>query len=116
MGAAERSDALMTTLRAGAGIVSEAAARVLVEEGPERIRELASWGARFDRESGRFHFTREGAHTLIGKIIQNRIVRSGKSIPYATMIPKMAPLAPIVCGCMKAKAQLATAPPMPQMR
>src|SRR5712691_5246233 len=51
------------TLKAGAGIVSGPAARVLVEEGPERIRELASWGARFDRESGRLHFTREGAHS-----------------------------------------------------
>jgi len=51
------------TLQAGAGIVSEAAARVLVEEGPDRIRELWSWGARFDREEGRFHLTREGAHS-----------------------------------------------------
>jgi L-aspartate oxidase len=51
------------TVRAGAGIVCEAAARVLVEEGPVRIRELAAWGARFDREEGRFHFTREGAHS-----------------------------------------------------
>ena len=51
------------TLGAGAGIVSTPAARVLVEEGPERIRELAAWGTRFDREQGRFHFTREGAHS-----------------------------------------------------
>ena len=51
------------TVRAGAGIVAGAAARVLVEEGPERIRELAAWGARFDREDGRYHFTREGAHS-----------------------------------------------------
>jgi len=54
---------LEDTLRAGAGIVSRPAAQVLVEEGPERIRELASWGARFDREEGRYHFTREGAHS-----------------------------------------------------
>ncbi|HET7746818.1 MAG TPA: L-aspartate oxidase [Vicinamibacteria bacterium] len=54
---------LEDTLKAGAGIVSEPAARVLVEEGPARIRELASWGARFDREGGRLHFTREGAHS-----------------------------------------------------
>ncbi len=54
---------LEDTLQAGAGIVSRPAARVLVEEGPERIREIASWGARFDREGGRFHFTREGAHS-----------------------------------------------------
>jgi L-aspartate oxidase len=51
------------TVRAGAGIVSGAAARVLVEEGPERVRELAAWGARFDREDGLYHFTREGAHS-----------------------------------------------------
>jgi len=61
---------LADTLRAGAGIVSEAAARVLVEEGPERIREIASWGARFDREEGRFHLTREGAHS------QNRVLHA----------------------------------------
>lgn len=51
------------TLKAGAGIVNPEAARVLVEEGPERIRELASWGARFDREAGRLAFTREAAHS-----------------------------------------------------
>ncbi|HEY7509668.1 MAG TPA: L-aspartate oxidase [Vicinamibacteria bacterium] len=51
------------TVQAGAGIVCEAAARVLVGEGPARIRELSAWGARFDREEGRFHFTREGAHS-----------------------------------------------------
>jgi L-aspartate oxidase len=54
---------LEDTVKAGAGIVASAAARVLVEEGPERIRELASWGARFDREAGRLHFTREAAHS-----------------------------------------------------
>jgi L-aspartate oxidase len=54
---------LSDTVDAGAGIVSADAARVLVEEGPERIREIASWGARFDREDGRFAFTREAAHS-----------------------------------------------------
>ena len=61
---------LQDTLAAGAGIVSPAAARVLVEEGPERIQELGSWGARFDREEGRLHFTREGAHS------RNRILHA----------------------------------------
>jgi L-aspartate oxidase len=51
------------TVSAGAGIVCEPAARVLVEEGPERIREIAAWGARFDREGGRLAFTREAAHS-----------------------------------------------------
>jgi L-aspartate oxidase len=54
---------LEDTLAAGAGLVSRPAARILVEEGPARIRELASWGARFDRDGGRVQFTREGAHS-----------------------------------------------------
>jgi L-aspartate oxidase len=64
VGADDRVDLhLADTVEAGAGIVSRAAAQALVEEGPERIRELAAWGARFDREAGRLHFTREGAHS-----------------------------------------------------
>ena len=54
---------LEDTLRAGAGIVTEPAARVLVEEGPARIREMLAYGARFDREEGRVHLTREAAHS-----------------------------------------------------
>jgi L-aspartate oxidase len=64
LGPDDDSDQHLTdTLKAGAGLTSEPAGRVLVEEGPERIRELASWGARFDREGGRLQLTREGAHS-----------------------------------------------------
>jgi L-aspartate oxidase len=54
---------LEDTLAAGAGLVNEEAAKALVEEGPDRIRELLAWGARFDREEGRVHLTREAAHS-----------------------------------------------------
>jgi L-aspartate oxidase len=55
---------LKDTLAAGAGLVNEHAARVLVSEGPERVRELLTWGARFDRDDqGNLAFTREGAHS-----------------------------------------------------
>ena len=54
---------LEDTLKAGAGLVTEAAARVLTLEGPDRIREMSAWGARFDREDGRVHLTREAAHS-----------------------------------------------------
>src|SRR6185436_10466961 len=54
---------LHDTLEAGAGLVTEAAARVLTLEGPDRIREMSAWGARFDREEGRVHLTREAAHS-----------------------------------------------------
>lgn len=51
------------TLRAGDGLCREEAVRVLVEEGPERILELISWGAEFDKEGTKLDFTMEAAHT-----------------------------------------------------
>lgn len=62
------------TIEAGDGLVFEPAARLLVEEGPARVRELLEWGTNFDRETGdqkageeeagRLMRTREGAHSL----------------------------------------------------
>ncbi|MFN3396680.1 MAG: FAD-binding protein, partial [Thermodesulfovibrionales bacterium] len=51
------------TLRAGDGLCREEAVKVLVEEGPERILELISWGAEFDKEGTKLSFTMEAAHT-----------------------------------------------------
>src|SRR3974377_1153380 len=51
------------TLKAGDGLCNEAAARVLVEEGPVRIEELIEWGTQFDRAGSKIAFTREGAHS-----------------------------------------------------
>ena len=51
------------TLNAGAGLCNPDAARVLVEEGPERIEELIRWGTEFDRSGTKLAFTREGAHS-----------------------------------------------------
>jgi L-aspartate oxidase len=55
---------LEDTTRAGDGLVNEAAAAVLVEEGPLRVEELLKWGTHFDREGGELMLTREGAHSL----------------------------------------------------
>ncbi len=38
------------TLAAGAGLCDPGAVRVLVSEGPARVRELVAWGAQFDRQ------------------------------------------------------------------
>ncbi|HKU19391.1 MAG TPA: L-aspartate oxidase [Terriglobales bacterium] len=54
---------LQDTLTAGGGLCNVEAARVLVEEGPERIEELIAWGTQFDRRGTRLAFTREGAHS-----------------------------------------------------
>jgi L-aspartate oxidase len=60
------------TLGAGAGLCDEAAVRVLVSEGPTRLRELIAAGAVFDSdERGVPLMTREGGHR------RHRIVHAG---------------------------------------
>src|SRR5215471_11423230 len=61
---------LQDTINAGDGIVNSDAARVLVEEGPDRIQELIDWGTQFDRKGTRLTFTREAAHS------RNRILHA----------------------------------------
>ena len=63
------------TYTAGAGLCHEDAVEILVSEGPERIRELISLGARFNMEqapdgSKRLSLGREGGHS------RNRIVHA----------------------------------------
>src|SRR5215217_6626698 len=57
---------------AGVGLCDPAAVRVLVEEGPARVRELMRLGAAFDRHpDGSLMLTREGGHSA------DRIVHAG---------------------------------------
>ena len=64
-------DHVQDTLVAGAGLCDEDVVRMVVTEGPERIRELMDWGARFDRgDNGALHLGREGGHSA------DRIVHS----------------------------------------
>jgi L-aspartate oxidase len=51
------------TIKAGDGYCDPDAVKILVEEGPERINELISWGAEFDRSGLRLEFTLEAAHS-----------------------------------------------------
>lgn len=51
------------TLIAGAGLCSPQAVDVLVNEGPEGVRELVRMGTQFDIENGTFALTKEGAHS-----------------------------------------------------
>lgn len=63
---------LRDTLDAGAGLVDEAAARILCDEAPERVRDLQRLGVRFDgTDGGAIALGREAAHSA------NRIVHSG---------------------------------------
>lgn len=52
------------TVGAGAGLCDEPAVETLVREGAEEVLRLVEWGARFDHDGGRFHLTREAAHSM----------------------------------------------------
>lgn len=51
------------TLLAGAGICSSEAVDILVNEGPEGVKELITLGTAFDVENGELALTKEGAHS-----------------------------------------------------
>ncbi len=57
------------TLIAGDGLCNEAVVEIVVKEGPERIKEIISYGAEFDKnESGEYSLGKEGGHS------ENRIL------------------------------------------
>lgn len=84
------------TLAAGRGLCREEAVKVMVEEGPERIRDLISWGAEFDKEGGRFAFAREAAHSrerilrargdATGEEIVKTLLREASSFPQISIL------------------------------
>lgn len=85
------------TLNAGDGLCREEAVRILVEEGPERIRELISWGAEFDREGTKLAFTLEAAHSrkrilhahgdATGKELERVLLGKVKTFPSVRRYP-----------------------------
>ncbi|HGE70204.1 TPA: L-aspartate oxidase [Candidatus Poribacteria bacterium] len=58
------------TLKAGDGLCDEVAVKVMVEEGIDRVDELVSWGADFDKHDNKLAFTMEAAHS------QRRIIHA----------------------------------------
>jgi L-aspartate oxidase len=84
------------TLIAGAGLCHEDAVRVLVTEGPDRIRELIAFGADFNRETdGALALGREGGHSrrriihtadLTGKEIERTLVEAVRKHPNITVL------------------------------
>ncbi|MBF8265318.1 MAG: aspartate oxidase [Dehalococcoidia bacterium] len=52
------------TIAAGAGLCDPEAVRILVDEAPDRIRDLIHFGVDFDTQEGEVALTKEAAHTL----------------------------------------------------
>jgi len=68
----------------------------VVGEGPERVKELIDWGAKFDRTDGEFEFTTEGGHSVArivhahgdatGAEIARVLVEVARSRPSITLL------------------------------
>ena len=67
------------TLEAGKGLCDESVVEMVVREAPEYIRELMSWGARFDTEAGEVSLGREGGHTF-SRILHARGDATGQEV------------------------------------
>jgi L-aspartate oxidase len=86
---------LQDTLNAGDGLCNPEAAKVLVEDAPQRIEELIAWGTEFDREGTKLTFGREGAHSRnrilhahgdsTGREIQRALYAKAKTLPEITI-------------------------------
>jgi L-aspartate oxidase len=84
------------TLVAGAGACELESVRVLVNEGPDAVRELISWGAVFDQHDGVLSLTREGGHhrdriahaggDATGAEIQRALIAAVESAPEIEVV------------------------------
>jgi L-aspartate oxidase len=77
------------TLAAGRGLCNEAAVRITVKEGPDRIKDLIDWGvdfSHFSRATNQYklHLGKEGghshnrivhAHDLTGKVVEEKLLQ-----------------------------------------
>src|SRR5665213_420112 len=74
---------LADTIAAGAGIVDEKIARILVSEAPARIHDLLEYGVPFDRDlAGHLALSREAAHSE-RRIVHVRGDAAGAAIMHA---------------------------------
>ncbi|TAG99125.1 MAG: L-aspartate oxidase [Sphingobacteriales bacterium] len=84
------------TLIAGDGLCDENVVRIVVKEGPQRVRELIEWGARFDKqEDGDYALGKEGGHSesrilhykdVTGREMERALLESVMKRPNVKMI------------------------------
>ena len=84
------------TLIAGDGLCNEEVVKIVVKEGPERVREIIEWGARFDKDSdGDYSLGKEGGHSesrilhykdVTGKEMERALIEAVKQKPNIKMI------------------------------
>lgn len=84
------------TLVAGDGLCNEQIVEIVVKEGPQRIRELIEWGARFDKDpDGDYKLGKEGGHSefrilhhkdVTGKEMERTLLEAIKKKPNIQLI------------------------------
>jgi L-aspartate oxidase len=84
------------TLVAGDGLCNSEVVEIVVKEGVERIKEIISWGAHFDKEhSGKYALGKEGGHSefrilhhqdVTGKEIEDTLLAAIASKPNIKLI------------------------------
>jgi len=84
------------TMIAGDGLCDEKVVRMVVEEAPERIKELIDWGTHFDKnKQGEYDLAKEGGHSdnrilhykdLTGNEIERALIHQVENHPYITML------------------------------
>ncbi len=84
------------TLIAGDGLCDEKVVRTVVEEAPERIKELIEWGTNFDKNNqGEYDLAKEGGHSdnrilhfkdLTGNEIERALIHQVETHPYIQVL------------------------------
>ena len=84
------------TLVAGAGLCHPDVVRMVVEEGPERVRDLMALGAQFSRDpDGELHLGREGGHSayrivhaddMTGREVERALLAAVRRSPNITVL------------------------------
>lgn len=84
------------TLIAGDGLCNEKTVEIVVKEGVERIKEIISWGAEFDKEkNGDYALGKEGGHSefrilhhkdVTGKEMERALLETVKSQPNIEVV------------------------------
>lgn len=78
------------TMDAGDYLCNLDVVKIVVEEGPDRVREIIDWGTRFDQVDGKYDLAMEGGHSanrilhykdLTGAEIQRGLVAKAEAFP-----------------------------------
>lgn len=88
---------IQDTLVAGDGLCNEAVVKMVIKEGPQRLKELVFWGANFDRDDlGKLDLGIEGGHSeyrvvhhkdITGYEVERTLLQQAHKLSNVTVLP-----------------------------